>query len=336
MKVSVSLVRTETFFCLALAMSDILDRLSLSSCWCSARHTDGYEMIEEIVGLGFKRVELSHGIRISLVPGILKAVEEGLVEVSSVHNFCPLPNSVQHAAPNLYEPSTPDSREMRLWNQYTKQTLDFAVQVGANRIVMHSGSTWYFLGSPEAKLEKWIEEQELKACDLLDSEAFVKRRERAMKRIQKASKASMPRIIKSYEHAIPWAKERNVRLCLENREGMEEMPLDAEYAEFLKELPEPEYVGYWHDAGHAQIKHQLGLLDHREHLTAMADRLTGFHLHDVTESGRDHQVPGTGTIDFKMISEFVRPEHTLVLELSPRLTTEQVLQSRDYIGEVFV
>jgi sugar phosphate isomerase/epimerase len=69
-------------------------------------------------------------------------------------------------------------------------------------------------------------------------------------------------------------------------------------------------------------------------LTAMADRLTGFHLHDVSDSGLDHQVPGTGTIDFKMIAEFVRPEHTLVLELSPRLTTEEVLASRDYIGGV--
>ncbi len=291
-------------------------------------------MVEEIVGLGFKRIELSHGIRISLVPGILKAVEEGLVEISSVHNFCPLPNSVQHAAPNLYEPSTGDRRELRLWDQYTKQTLDFALKVGANRIVMHSGSTWYFFSSPEAKLEAWIGKQELKACDLLENPGFVKRRDRAMKRIKKASKPAMEQIVKSYERAIPWAKERNVRLCLENREGMEEMPIDANYANFIKELPEHEHVGYWHDTGHAQIKHQLGLLDHREHLTAMADRLTGFHLHDVSESGRDHQVPGTGTIDFKMIAEFVRPEHTLVLELSPRLTTEEVLASRAYIGGV--
>ena len=67
-------------------------------------------MVEEIVGLGFKRIELSHGIRISLVPGILKAVEAGLVQISSVHNFCPLPNHVQHAAPNLYQPSALDSR----------------------------------------------------------------------------------------------------------------------------------------------------------------------------------------------------------------------------------
>ena len=91
-------------------------------------------MVEEMVGLGFKQIELSHGIRISLVPGILKAVEEGLVKISSVHNFCPLPNSVSHAAPNLYEPSTKDVREQGLWLRYTQQTLDFAVKVGANRI----------------------------------------------------------------------------------------------------------------------------------------------------------------------------------------------------------
>ncbi len=327
-------MRVGTFFCPIVAMSDIFDRLSLSTCWCSARHTDGYEMIEEMVGLGFKKIELSHGIRISLVPGILQAVEEGLVKISSVHNFCPLPNSVQHAAPNLYEPSTADKREMRLWDQYTKQTLDFALRVGANRVVMHSGRTWYFFESPEQKIDKWIEAADVKACDLLGNKAFEARRDRAMKRIRRASKSSMPRIVQSYERAIPWAKERDLKLCLENREGMEEMPIDAEYADFLKELTEPEHVGYWHDTGHAQIKHQLGLLDHREHLTAMADRLTGFHLHDVSDSGRDHQVPGTGTIDFKMIAEFVRPEHTLVLELSPRLTTEEVLASRDYIGGI--
>ena len=66
----------------------------------------------------------------------------------------------------------------------------------------------------------------------------------------------------------------------------------------------------------------------------MAPRLGGFHLHDVSKLGHDHQVPGTGTIDFKMIADFVRPEHTLVLELSPRLTTEEVLASRDYISGV--
>lgn len=315
-------------------MTDIFDRLSLSSCWCSKRHTDGYEMVQEIAGLGFKRMELSHGIRISLVPGILKALEEKLIEVSSVHNFCPLPNSVQSAAPNLYQPSASDDREINLWKRYTEQTLDFAVKVGAKRVVMHSGSTWYFFKSPERKLDKWIDESDLEACDLLGSPYFKTQCDKAMRRIRSASKKAMRRINESYAYMIPLAKERGLMLCLENREGLEEMPIDQQYSEFLEGLPEHDHVGYWHDTGHAQIKHQFGLLEHREHLEAMSKRLVGFHLHDVSKGGRDHQVPGTGTIDFKMISEFVRPEHTLVLELSPKLTVDEVKASRDYIGDI--
>lgn len=312
-------------------MTEIADRLSLSTCWCSARHENGYAMVEEMVQLGFKRIELSHGIRIALVPGILKAVEDGLVEISTLHNFCPLPNSVKYAAPNLYQPSATDARELTLWKRYTQQTLDFAVKVGAPRMVIHSGSVWFFFGSPEVKFEQWIDQAGLEVADYLENDEFIKRRDRTMKKIKRASKRAMERIQSSYEFILPLAKERGIQLCLENREGMEEMPLDDAYADFLAGLPEPEHVGYWHDTGHAQIKHQLGLLDHQKHLEAMADRLLGFHLHDVSADGRDHQPIGSGVIDFKMISRFVKPDHTLVLELSPKLSVDQVKASREAI-----
>ncbi len=52
--------------------------LSISTCWNSARHSDGYAMVGEILDLGFDRIELSHGTRLTLVAGIVRAVEEGL------------------------------------------------------------------------------------------------------------------------------------------------------------------------------------------------------------------------------------------------------------------
>lgn len=314
-------------------MANIFDRLSLSTCWCSARHTDGRAMVEEMVGLGFKRIELSHGIRLSLVAGILDAVDAGMVEISSVHNFCPLPGSVQFAAPNLYQPSASDPREADLWFRYSMQTLDFAVKVGADRVIMHSGSVHFFFWSAENRLEKWIDGSGLSAHELAEDPRFQKHRERAMKSIRRAAQTTLPRIEENYKKLLPEAAARGLKLCLENREGLEEMPIDAEHEDLLATLVTPEHAVYWHDTGHAQIKHQMGLIDHRAHLEKMSPRLGGFHLHDVSESGRDHQVPGSGTIDFDMIAEFVRPEHTLVLELSPKLTTEQVLASRDYIGE---
>jgi hypothetical protein len=38
---------------------------AFSTCWNSYRHTDGEPMIEEIVDLGFDRIELSHGMTIA-------------------------------------------------------------------------------------------------------------------------------------------------------------------------------------------------------------------------------------------------------------------------------
>lgn len=290
-------------------------------------------MIEEVLGLGFKRIELSHGIRMSLVPGILKAVEEGIIEVSSVHNFCPLPNMVQHAAPNLYQPSSSDQRERDLWQRYSLQTLDFALRVGATRVVMHSGSVHYFFFSPESRLERWIDKSGIKAEALREHEAFRKRCDRVVKRISRSATPWLERINESYKRLLPEVRERGLKLGIENREGLEELPIDKDFATFLDSLGDDSAVGYWHDCGHAQLKHQFGLIDHAEHLEKLAPRLIGFHLHDVSEGGKDHQVPGTGVIDFGMIAGFVRPEHSLILELSPSLSSDQVLQSRDYIAD---
>ena len=73
-----------------------------------------------------------------------------------------------------------------------------------------------------------------------------------------------------------------------------------------------------------------GVADHQLMLDANSQWLTGFHLHDVRD-GRDHSVPGAGTIDFPIVKRFIRPNHTLVLELSPRLSVEEVVGSKRFI-----
>ena len=57
----------------------------------SYTHLDGEEMIDEILSLGCDHVELSHGIKLSLLPGIMRAVEAGKVQVAGVHNYFPAP-----------------------------------------------------------------------------------------------------------------------------------------------------------------------------------------------------------------------------------------------------
>src|SRR5215470_7930890 len=113
---------------------------SLSTCWNSHRHTDGRAMLREIRELGFEYAELSHGTRISLLPGILEAVDAGEIKISSLHNFCPLPMGVNNSAPNLFQFSAERPRERELAERYTLKTLELAERVKAPLIVLHLGS----------------------------------------------------------------------------------------------------------------------------------------------------------------------------------------------------
>ena len=54
----------------------------------------------------------------------------------------------------------------------------------------------------------------------------------------------------------------------------------------------------------------------------------------VSTDGHDHQAVGSGKIDFEMVSSFWRPEHTLVIELSPRVTVEDVLVSKKRVEQL--
>lgn len=301
-------------------MPDLSGRLSLSSCWNSHRHTDGYEMLEEIRSLGFERAELSHGVRLELAPGVLRAVDEGLIQISSVHNFCPLPATIGHAAPNLFQPSSRRKNERRLWLLHTQRTLEFAARVGARDVVMHSGSASFLFRDPSPLLEA-------------DPPPAPAVREKALDRLRRGASSAIGRVLSAYDEILPSVVARDLVLGVENREGVLELPLDDGFDDFFAHFSDEAPVGYWHDTGHARIKHLGGFLDHENHLASRAPRLVGFHLHDVDEQGRDHQAPGTGSVDFDMIARHVRGHHTLVFEPHPGLTTEEILRSREFLLE---
>ncbi|AOS43009.1 Xylose isomerase-like TIM barrel [Lacunisphaera limnophila] len=306
--------------------------VALSSCWCSQRHQQGYEMMQEMAALGFEYVELSHGIKITLVPGILKAVEEGVIKVASCHNFCPLPPGVSHAAPNLYLPSSADARERDQWLRQSKRTVDFAGQVGAKKIVLHLGSVEFFWLNPTRKAEAYYDEHT--ADDLSADTGYQKMVAKALAKLKGRMPPYWAKTKASLTELLAYSAPKGLQLGFENREKFDELPLDADHPELIAAMAQPGACGYWHDTGHAQIKHDMGLLNHREHLEKNAPNAIGFHLHDVSADGRDHQPIGTGKIDFEMVSQFWRPEHTLVLEFSPRLTPEEVLSSKQRVEEL--
>lgn len=286
-------------------------------------------MIREMLDLGFEYIELSHGVRITLVPGILRAVEEGIVKISSTHNFCPLPTGINQPAPNLYSPSGPDPREHQQWLRHTRRSLEFSQQVKAPYMVTHMGSVRFFWGKPGSKVKEYLAKNP--NTDVINDPVFRKLLKRAMQKVRRKLPPFWEQLRMSLEEILPDAERCNVILGAENREGFEELPIDEDFPEFFRQSQNTRHLAWWHDCGHARIKERVGLINHRRFLEQNQEKLVGFHLHDVDADGRDHQPIGSGTVDFEMISEFFRPEHVLVLELSPRLSVEEVIQSRDYV-----
>ena len=77
--------------------------LSFSTCWNNARHNCGEQVIDEIVDLGFSNIELSHGMMITKLPGIMEAFKKGKFNCCGVHNYFPSPVEVMIDAPDAYE-----------------------------------------------------------------------------------------------------------------------------------------------------------------------------------------------------------------------------------------
>jgi len=299
---------------------------SLSTCWNSHRHTDGQAMLREIRDLGFQYAELSHGTRISLLPGILEAVDAGEMKISSLHNFCPLPMGVTYAAPNLYQFSADRQRERELAERYTLKTIEFATRVKAPVVVLHVGSI-DMKNYTDKLLDLVTRGQKetpkyAKLCTELDEkreaikEPFVERVNELLKKLLVA------------------AESQGVKLGIENREALEELPFESDFQFLFRELASKN-VGYWHDTGHAQIKENLGFLRHAMHLESLRDHLFGFHIHDVQFPGRDHCAPGSGMIDFAALQPLVKPEHLKVFEFSPSLTVEEVKSGAEHVKKIW-
>ncbi len=299
---------------------------SLSTCWNSARHTDGRVMLREIRDLGFEYAELSHGIRLSLVPGILDAVKAGEIKISTLHNFCPLPVGITSPAPNLYEFSSDRDRDRQLAFKHTLATLDFAVRVGAPLVVLHFGSM--DLKDYSGKLKEMLERGKRGTPEFRKLTAEAQAAREAKKgRFWDHSREVLRELVGE-------AKQRGLKFGIEIREAVEELPIESDFEALLKEFPAPT-VYYWHDTGHAQIKHDLGFIDHAQFLAERADRLAGFHIHDVKFPARDHFPPGGGDINYSALQPYVKPEHIKVFELSPKVPVEVVRPSVAHLKQIW-
>ncbi len=292
--------------------------ISFSTCWNSGRHTEGEPMLREIKRLGFNLIELGHGIRLSLMPGIQKLFDAGEVRFSSLHNFCPLPVEVMGASPDCYKFSAPYQHERERALKQTFQTIDFAERLGAPFIVLHLG---------EVRMNPITDELIALAKEGKQlSREYVKRKVKAVQKREAAAAPYLARVKDCLKRIAEYAANKNVRLGVEGRRGYEEIPSERELPALLDEINSPKF-GYWHDMGHIQIKENLGFLDHAEWLRTIGSRALGCHLQDCIWPGQDHQPPFAGSVDFEKLVPLLPKDLLYVWEMSPRKTADDIKRS---------
>ncbi len=277
-------------------------------------------MLEEIADLGFEFAELSHGVRVSLLEGVEKVLKKERIKISSLHNFCPLPPEITRSSPNCYEFTSHRSPERERAYRLTCQTIDFAKRFGVRLVVMHLGHV-----PMGRKMEKLIE---IVSAGALFSRKFVRAKIAMVRKREQLGRFYLSRVKGYMERVLEYAATKNVVVGIESREAFEEIPTERELLRLLEDF-QADRAGYWHDFGHVQIKHHLGLLDHAEWLQRGAPRLIGCHVHDTQWPAKDHRAPFTGRIDFERLIPMLPRGIPRVFELNPKVRREEIIVARE-------
>jgi len=277
-------------------------------------------MITEILELGVSDIELSHGMTIAKLPGIRNAFNGGAFRCCGVHNYFPSPTEVMIDAPDAYEFTSHRTFDRNRALKMTLKSLEVAAEFNAEYLVLHMGSV------PRMPHRKWTGRlTEMTREGSEPNPKFEKLRQKCIRKRSRVGALYFQRALESLELIAEKAAEFKVKLAIESRSKYEDVPTEDEMILLQEHFSENKWVGYWHDFGHVQLKHNIGLLEHEAWLKTMQPYLIGAHVHDVTWPDRDHRVPFTGTLNYDCLLKMMEPRTPHVWELSPRRQTDEIL-----------
>ena len=282
-------------------------------------------MCDEIRELGFEYIEASHGLSLSMMPGLLKAVDGKRIRVAGVHNFCPAPIEVQGDVPDAYPFTShrPEVRERAL--RLTLETLQVAARLEASYVVLHMGNVELMKGiHPTRELERKLRNE------WVGSREYALRKGELVRRRAKQAPIYFERAREVLHKLAEKAAELNLVLGVEGRSHFEQVPGEWEMPRLMAEFADNPHVRYWHDFGHIQRKHNLLLLNHDQYLRELKPHLYGAHVNDVQWPSRDHRAPFQGgcvNFDHLLPAYFTR-SMPLTWELSSSVSREQILEAK--------
>lgn len=299
---------------------------ALTTRWNAHRHTTGEAMIDEILGLGFSHVELGYDLTSNLVPGVLARIASGSVIVDSLHAYCPLPPVVPFPHPEPFTLASPEPAIRASAVHYLQNTLRFAAEAGARAVVTHAGNADMKLLFPRLVDLILAGKREDTEYEDLRMKTLIAR--------EKAAARQLPLLYAGLEKLLPVLAETRVTLALEILPTWEAFPSEVEMEKLLAHFNSP-WLKCWHDFGHGQIRENLGFTSHLRWMNRLRPRMAGMHIHDVIPPHRDHVMPPSGSIDFKLFRDAAQGDIIRVLEPSHTLPAEEVVTGLETIREAW-
>lgn len=283
-------------------------------------------MLDEICQTGVDAVELGYRLTDADVKTIVPALKGSGLKAVSLHNFCPLPFdeiSSRHPS-NHYRLSALDEAERRKAVHWTKNTIDTAVQAGAQVVVVHAGTVELQGDSTRKILDLYRAGQD-------QTPEFSQLRARLLELRRQNAGAYLQNVERSFKEILPYAQDKNIKLGLETRYYPFEIPNHEEIG-YLLDRFHKEGLSYWHDVGHAEVNSRLGITPHEDYLKDYGERLIGWHLHGVNVL-RDHLAPFDGDFDLTSVFPFIKDDHIKVIESHTSAHLEQIRKAVEQLSE---
>jgi len=292
--------------------------VALSTMWHVDQKIPFNQTFEIGREVGFPRFELNH--RVS--PDLYQQWDANRFYISTVHDPCPAVYTNDEFKINDYLISSLDEKKRIKGLDITKQTIETAIRLGSRSVVIHPGMIMCDYG-PEVILRRMYEQGEK------DSPEYEQLKAEMLAFRNKAAPPHVEQVMRSLTELIDFVRPTGIEVGLENRYHFYDIPLIDEMQLFL-DLCDEDWYGFHYDVGHAQVMSVLGFIDHEEWLKRFGKRIIGVHLHDV-KGVTDHQMPGSGDLDYAMIAPYIPKSANLTLEVSPKLTKENLLQSLNHL-----
>ena len=255
---------------------------------------------------------------------ILAMARSGEIIVSCLHNMCPIPEGMDRdkALPDFYSMTSLHEEERRMAVDIAKSTIRYAKEFDARAVILHTG----FVDVRDRLREL--------AHAYYDREKYNQIKQEMIEEREAVKRPYIDNLIKSLKELVPLAVSCGIGLSVETRYHHRDIPLLEEFDEIFSNFKKGELF-YWHDVGHAEAFERLGLANHEEHLKRFQNRLLGIHLHDIIGLIHDHNSPGAGTFDFRMLKPYVKKDTLLVIEAHAPATADELREGVGLLTGIF-